>query len=265
MQLVKRALDTMGSGSNKRQMEEHTSKADEEKIEITANTISGWHHRHKIGASYIKVFAAPLDEVRKAVQTLDPSTLPPADGRNYVMPRKVAVSFAAACSKLKEGMDKFKAHAARNAKLLVPEVHQANEQLQAEALASHEAASEAASKLQATQVALHQSSAGHSNIGSAFPLSIEIAEKVKAFGSSDPHSALVLEHFLEKCDQMPLLASTMRALHDYCSATVQSAFVHRETTIMGALDGIERTPLIDGFMRRRVRLSLSPFLALARS
>ena len=64
MQLVKRALDTMGSGSNKRQMEEHTSKADEEKIEITANTISGWHHRHKIGASYIKVFAAPLDERR---------------------------------------------------------------------------------------------------------------------------------------------------------------------------------------------------------
>ena len=100
------------------------------------------------------------------------------------------------------------------------------------------------------QVALHESSAGHSDIGSTFPLSLEIAEKVKTFGGSDAHSTFVLEVLLDKCSTLQELSSVMLTLHQYVVGCVRSAFNAREAMIMEALGGIERGPIIDGFLRK---------------
>ena len=185
---------------------------------------------------------------------------PPADGYESMLTKAAAEEFDHAADNVRHSFRQLQGQVSRNVAVLVPsaakaagraaELHKENAALTADTEAAQSATAEAASKLRQTQVALHQSHAGHSNIASTFPLSLEIAEKVKTFGSSDHHNRLLLELLLEKSASMAELTNSMFSLHTFCQVTVSGAFQARETTIMGALNNIERSPLIDGFMRR---------------
>ena len=142
-----------------------------------------------------------------------------------------------------EAIKKIKQTVGKNLKVLAPQAVEANaraadlqeqnEQLVAERRTASEAAQEAASKLQQTQVALHQSAAGHSNIASTFPLSTEIADKVATFGA-DGFAELVLDHALAAAPDLLAATDDLRALLQYASDTVLQAKEHVEQGVFGA-------------------------------
>ena len=233
-------------------------QADEE-VEASAKKVAAWHKSHAVATSWIGIFGPIVDAFREVQEDL--KVLPDNDGHPCTVPKNYSEKCTDAVRRNKDAYGALKRSVTKHIKMLVPtaadaagraaELHEANAALVENANAMQEAAQEAASKLQQTQVALHQSSAGHSNIGSAFPLSVEIAEKVKAFSTSEPHSSLVHEHLLDKFKTMEELSTAMAHLHSFCHKAVSHAFNQREAGIMGALSPIEeRTPLIDGFLRR---------------
>tara|TARA_B110001452_G_scaffold21974_1_gene17601 strand:- start:471 stop:1748 length:1278 start_codon:yes stop_codon:yes gene_type:complete len=228
-------------------------------VEVSAQTIQRWKKLTGVAHSWVDTFGPPVSTFQAAAEHLE-VVRSFEDGRPYDMEESQAKAFAASAKQIVEACKELRSVVAHNAKRLLPaaaeatsraaELLEANEALAAKSNALEEAASETATKLQATQVALHQSSSGHSNIGSAFPLTIEIAEKVKAFSSSDAHGALVLEHLLGKFDTVDQLAVAVRALHVFCQAAVIHSYQKRTAGIMAALSNVEQTPLIDGFLRQ---------------
>ena len=238
--------------------EEETPK-EVDTVHMKADFIKQLHRQKYIADSYVNTFMPSLRAIEDAAKAL--CDLPTDDGRDYIVPRSSAQTWRRANKDFNEAHKEYKRVTAINVGLLVPaagkaaerasELHKANEELTANANEAHEAAVEAANKLKVTQAALHQSSSGHSNIGSSFPLSTEIAEKVKVFGGSDMHTSLILEYMLGEVKSTQELSEAIARLHAFCHATVQSAFADRETQIMGALGSIERTPLVDGFLRRQ--------------
>ena len=231
----------------------------EERRRIPAQTIQKWKKNVGVAQGWVRVLGPPICAFQEAAEKLE-AVSSFKDGTTYGMKESSALAYSAASKQVTQACKELRSAVADNVNILLPaaaeaaskaaELHEANEALAAKSNALQEAASEAATKLQATQVALHQSSSGHSNIGSAFPLTIEIAEKVKAFSSSDAHGALVLEHLLGKFDTVDQLAVAVRALHVFCQAAVIHSYQKRTAGIMAALSNVEQTPLIDGFLRQ---------------
>ena len=116
----------------------------------------------------------------------------------------------------------------------VKELKRERRALSAEKAEAAEAAQEARSKLQATQVALHQSASGHADISSTFPLSTEIADRVKTFGTG-PVAELVLEHIVDNVDSTDELAASMRVFAAYCHRAVMDHRACLEDQLMQAL------------------------------
>ena len=228
-------------------------------LEISQQQMAALALSRRSAESWVKGFGVTMGQIADAAENLK-GVPPDPKSAHYEVPSSVWNKWVAAQKQWRAAFAKMKEHVAMNTRILLPsaaqaaareaELHEQNEALAASASEAEQAAAEAASKLQATQTALHQSSAGHSNIGSAFPLSLEIAEKIKTFGKSDGHTALVLEHLLDKFKTTEALSAAMGDLHAYCRDTVHWTFTNREKIILEALSPVERTPFIDGYVRR---------------
>ena len=261
------ADDEVVEAPRKKSKAEPAKEEKEQTVVVRVETIKSWHTFVEIVPTWENAFSPAMEAIQQSSATLrSVSGLPPNNGVNYKIPKRTADKINDAIKQFKHGMTLLGEEFQRNAKHLAPELaakaHSAaglqkrnqalksqSEQASDAAAEAASAAAEAASKLQATQVALHQSAAGHSDISSTFPLSLEIAEKVKTFSASDSHTTFVLEHVIENCSTMQEAGETMRMLHTYSSDTVKHAYDQREQTMMAAL-GVERTPLIDGFLRK---------------
>jgi len=228
---------------------------------IPAQRIAVWRQQFDIGSTWTNAFEGPVTSMCAAVREL--SSCPPDDGFDYLLPGSQVAIYDNALRAYQASFATLKKQVSRNAKTLAPNLHKQAKDLTEKAMllqvdaseahavaeAAQEAAAEAAIKLRATNAALHQSSAGHSDIGSMFPLSTEIAEKVKIFGSSEALSALILEHMLDKFKNMSELSAAMGMLQLACHKLVDEAYQKREKCIMAAL-GVARSPLVDGFLRK---------------
>jgi hypothetical protein len=234
---------------------------EEPTLTIPAKRIAEWQHRFQIGSMWTNELEGPVTSMCAAVREL--SSCPPDDGSDYLLPESQVAVYDNALGAYQASFAALKKIVSRNAKILAPNLHKQAKDLTEKAMllqvdaseahaaaeAAQEAAAEAAIKLRATNAALHQSSAGHSDIGSTFPLSTEIAEKVKIFGSSEALGALILEHMLDKFKNMSELSAAMRMLQLACHKLVVEAYQKREKSIMAAL-GVARSPLVDGFLRK---------------
>ena len=236
-------------------------RSNEPTLRIPAQRIAVWRQHFDVGSAWTNVFEGPVTSMCAAVREL--SSCPPDDGIDYLLPGSQVAIYDNALRAYQESFATLTEEVSRNAKTLAPNLHKQAKDLkvkakllrvdaseaQAAAEAAQEAAAEAAIKLRATNAALHQSSVGHSDIGSMFPLSTEIAEKVKIFGSSEALNALILEHMLDKFKNMSELSAAMGMLQLACHKLVIEAYQKREKSIMTAL-GVARSPLVDGFLRK---------------
>ena len=228
---------------------------------IPAPKIAVWRQHVHAGSTWTNAFEGPVTSMCAAVREL--SSCPPDDGFDYLLPGSQVAIYDNALRAYQASFATLTEQVSRNAKTLAPNLHKQATDLTEKAMllqvdaseahaaaeAAQEAAAEAAIKLRATNAALHQSSAGHSDIGSMFPLSTEIAEKVKIFGSSEALSALILEHMLDKFKNMSELSAALGMLQLACHKLVDEAYQKREKCIMAAL-GVARSPLVDGFLRK---------------
>lgn len=123
-----------------------------------------------------------------------------------------------------------------------------NERLQEVQQEAHAAAAEATSKLHATHAVLHQSSEGHSDISSTFPLSTEIAEKARALGKGS-FSELVLEHVVNAAPNTIEAALSMKFLMEALQTGVTAKMEKTEEDVVASI-GVPRSKLIEGFLRR---------------
>ena len=236
-------------------------RSNEPTLRIPAQQIAVWRQKFDVGSTWTNAFEGPVTSMCAAVSEL--SSCPPDDGRDYLLPESQVAIYDSALRAYKASFAALKKQVSVNAKTLAPNLHKQAKDLTEKAMllqvgaseahaaaeAAQEAAAEAAIKLRATNAALHQSSAGHSDIGSMFPLSLEIAEKVKIFGSSEALSALILEHMLDKFKNISELSAAMGMLQLACHKLVVEAYQEREKCIMAAL-GVARSPLVDGFLRK---------------
>ena len=234
---------------------------EEPTLTIPAQRMAEWQDHFQIGSTWTNGFEGPVTSMCAAVREL--SSCPPDDGSDYLLPESQVAVYENALGAYQASFAALKKFVSRNAKILAPNLHKQAKDLTEKAMllqvdaseahaaaeAAQEAAAEAAIKLRATNAALHQSSAGHSDIGSTFPLSTEIAEKVKIFGSSEALGALILEHMLDKFKNMSELSAAMGMLQLACHKLVVEAYQKREKSIMAAL-GVARSPLVDGFLRK---------------
>ena len=237
---------------------------DEEIVSVGPKHIKAWNQTRMVSQSWNKAMSPSIMAIQEvaAFHREAAKVLPPADGCSYEMPRWQADAFVKAMEKNRSAMEGLKTIVSRNMDVLLPEVSslkEANAQATAEAAAASEAAAEAADKLRATNAALHQSSSGHSDIGSAFPLTLEIAEKVKGFSASDAHTAFLLEVLCNECDTVQQMAEAMNCLHFYAHSVVKETFREREAKILSVLE-VDRTPLVDGFLRKLWQQSHEKFL-----
>ena len=128
------------------------------------------------------------------------------------------------------------------------ELQEENERLQQVQQEARAAAAEATSKLHATHAVLHQSTEGHSDISSTFPLSTEIAEKARALGKGS-FSELVLEHVVNVAPNTIEAALSMKALMMCSQAAVKTKMSQTEDNVVASI-GVPRSELIEGFLRR---------------
>lgn len=219
-------------------------------ILVPKKAMLNFQHKRELLRGWVDTFSC-IDDMDTHLENLAdlPSNVPDAGFRTE---REKVSRWNTAAKGFHSAFNELKVQSSHNVRTLVPAAVEAvsrAEELQAQNGELAAASNEAASKLQATQVALHMSSAGHADIGSTFPLSLEIAAKVTAFGSSDEHNELVLEHVIGRCKTMEVAGGMMFLLHQYASSTVLHSVERTESKTMGAL-GLASTPMIDGFMRK---------------
>lgn len=221
--------------------------------------------KERVASSWLNALGPIADAFRETVAAFEPLKKA-LDGVEDLSEAEIDVStrykdkLDQAAANFRNNMESLKRFCNRNAKTLLSEVLQErdqvlqsleerNEYLLAEQAEASQAATEVASKLQATQAALHQSSTGHSNINSTFPLSTEIADKVKAFGN-ETFAELVLEHLVPKSDSVAQISAAIQDMLQFCSGQVTESMSDIENGVLGVLMGVPRTKLIDGFLRK---------------
>ena len=207
----------------------------EQIFRLTDEEFARLSQAQRIAGSWADVLGAPIDTMRQASAALSnlDRTATAAQIQEW---RRAESATSKAFKELKQGVN-------HNLTILAPHAVQANaraaelleqnEQLEAQRRTASEAAQEAASKLQQTQVALHQSAAGHSNIASTFPLSTEIADKVATFGA-DGFAELVLDHALAAAPNLLAATDDLRVLLQYASDTVLGVKERVEQGVFGA-------------------------------
>lgn len=229
----------------------HESQTREKRFKFSPESYGGLLNAKKIADSWVGVLGGPIDEMRQASAALD--------DLDQVGTKAQLAEWRQQGKAVANAFQALQGTVCKNLKVLVPQAVQANaraadlqeknEQLEAERRTASEAAEEAASKLQQTQVALHQSAAGHSNIASTFPLSTEIADKVATFGA-DGFAELVLDHALAAAPNLLAATDDLRVLLQFASSAVEEAKERTEAGVFAALGNVPRSKLIDGFLRQ---------------
>ena len=207
----------------------------EEIFELTGEEFARLSQAQSVADSWARVLGGPIDAMRQASAALSNLDRTATEAQIQEWRRGQSAKSKA--------FKELKQIVGNNLKALAPQAVQANaraagllemnEQLEAERRTASEAAQEAASKLQQTQVALHQSAAGHSNIASTFPLSTEIADKVATFGA-DGFAELVLDHALAAAPNLLAATDDLRVLLQYASDTVLGVKERVEQGVFGA-------------------------------
>lgn len=260
----------------------HESQTREKRFKFSPESYGGLLNAKKIADSWVAVLGGPIDEMRQASAALD--------DLDQVGTKAQLAEWRQQGKAVANAFQALQGTVGKNLKVLVPlavqanaraaDLQEKNEQLEAERRTASEAAEEAASKLQQTQVALHQSAAGHSNIASTFPLSTEIADKVATFGA-DGFAELVLDHALAAAPNLLAATDDLRVLLQFASSAVEEAKERTEAGVFGAsappplassythtrdaarrgltdgsapsaaaLGNVPRSKLIDGFLRQ---------------
>lgn len=72
---------------------------------------------------------------------------------------------------------------------------------------------------------------------------------MKAF-SNETFAELVLDHLVPKSDSVAQIAAAIQEMLQFCSDQVTESMSDIETGVLDVLNGVPRTKLIDGFLRK---------------